>query len=106
LALEGSRAEGVTLSQALATTRLKDSVARATTYEGARREFDRGYYTELNIKHAGNVSKIAEEAGRERSTVRTLLRALGLRTDVPADQDPKRKPSSAARRARLPAKKR
>ena len=55
----------------------RDSVTRE--YDPAREEFDRAYYKCLYERFAGNISKIARAAGKERRTVKMALRGLGLR---------------------------
>jgi len=48
-------------------------------YDEARKELDRRYYTALYHRFDGNLSKIAKAAGKQRVTVREVLRRLGLR---------------------------
>ncbi|HXX69872.1 MAG TPA: sigma 54-interacting transcriptional regulator [Polyangiaceae bacterium] len=52
---------------------------RHRPYVAAKREFDLAYYQPLSIEFGRNVSRIAEVAQRERSTVRAALLELGLR---------------------------
>jgi transcriptional regulator of acetoin/glycerol metabolism len=51
-------------------------------YDAAKREFDRRFYTALHVRFAGNLSKIAKAAGKQRVTVRAALRAIGLYDDT------------------------
>jgi DNA-binding NtrC family response regulator len=53
------------------------------SYDEARREFDRRFYTALHVRFAGNLSQIAKAAGKQRVTVRAALRAIGLYDDEP-----------------------
>jgi transcriptional regulator with PAS, ATPase and Fis domain len=48
------------------------------SYNEARKELDRRFYTKLYKEHNGNVSKIAKAAGKQRVTVRAALREIGL----------------------------
>jgi len=48
-------------------------------YDEARKELDQRYYTALYHRFDGNLSKIAKAAGKQRVTVRDVLRRLGLR---------------------------
>lgn len=48
-------------------------------YNDARQDFDRRFYTPLYVRFDGNVSQIAKAAGKQRATVASALRALGLR---------------------------
>jgi DNA-binding NtrC family response regulator len=47
-------------------------------YDDARHDFDRRYYTALHVRFNGNVSQIAKAANKQRVTVRTALKQLGL----------------------------
>ncbi len=49
-------------------------------YDDAKEDFDRRFYTPLYMRFEGNVSKIARAAGKQRATVLSALRALGLRS--------------------------
>ncbi|MGA3124977.1 MAG: sigma 54-interacting transcriptional regulator [Polyangiaceae bacterium] len=47
-------------------------------YDAAKQEFDRRFYTRLYAACHGNVTHIAQRAGKQRYTVREALRAIGL----------------------------
>jgi DNA-binding NtrC family response regulator len=47
-------------------------------YDDAKRELDRQYYTSLYLRCSGNLSQMAKASGKQRVTIRTALRALGL----------------------------
>jgi transcriptional regulator with AAA-type ATPase domain len=47
-------------------------------YDAAKQEFDRRFYTRLFAACRGNVTRIAQRAGKQRHTVREALRAIGL----------------------------
>jgi DNA-binding NtrC family response regulator len=53
---------------------------RHRPYLAAKRDFDLAYYEPLNVEFKQNVKRIADVADRERSTVRTALFELGLRS--------------------------
>jgi DNA-binding NtrC family response regulator len=57
-------------------------------YNDAKRDFDRRFYTPLYLRFDGNVTQIANAAGKQRATVLSALRALGLRA---ADEGTPRK---------------
>jgi DNA-binding NtrC family response regulator len=70
----------VSIDQGGATpTHGASSARRHRPYAAAKRAFDRAYYQPLSIEFGRNVSRIAEVAQRERSTVRAALLELGLR---------------------------
>jgi transcriptional regulator with PAS, ATPase and Fis domain len=54
-------------------------VGRHRTYLDAKRDFDLAYFQPLSVEFRHNVSRIADVADRERSTVRGALLELGLR---------------------------
>jgi DNA-binding NtrC family response regulator len=79
VALVGFTGEALSLDKALRTVQpKKDVAARRGLYGSAKKEFDRRFYTGLYASCHGNVTRIAKEAGRQRSTVREALRKLGL----------------------------
>jgi transcriptional regulator with GAF, ATPase, and Fis domain len=50
------------------------------SYGVAKDRFERDFYAAKYAEHGGNIQKIADDAGQERSTVRRALRRLGLLT--------------------------
>ncbi len=81
-ALVESDGERLMLERALAGISTGMDPERASgSYDEARREFDRRFYTALHVRFAGNLSQIAKAAGKQRVTVRAALRALGLYDD-------------------------
>jgi len=78
-ALFGAQGTVISLRNALpARHHDKKVTPESGPYEIARREFERDYYTRLYAQCRGSVARIARVSGRERSTVRVALRALGL----------------------------
>jgi DNA-binding NtrC family response regulator len=60
----------------------KPAARRDRSYAAARTAFELEYYSPLYVAHDGNISRIARISGRERSTVKNALLALGLRNLV------------------------
>jgi two-component system, NtrC family, response regulator GlrR len=82
-ALVESDGERLMIERALAGASTKVEPGRASgLYEDAKKEFDRRFYTALFIRFGGNLSQIAKAAGRQRVTVKTALRAIGLYDDA------------------------
>jgi DNA-binding NtrC family response regulator len=83
-ALVESDGERLMLERALAGISTGMAPERASgSYDEARREFERRFYTALHVRFAGNLSQIAKAAGKQRVTVRAALRAIGLYDDEP-----------------------
>jgi DNA-binding NtrC family response regulator len=81
-ALVESDGERLMLERALAGILTDVEPERASgLYDEARKEFDRRFYTSLHIRFRGNLSQIAKAAGKQRSTVRAALQAIGLLED-------------------------
>jgi DNA-binding NtrC family response regulator len=76
----------------------------SASYDTAKDLFDRDYYAAMHSRYGCNASRIAGAAGKDRTTVRTALRRIGLieRREGP---DPKEEgsPSKWSRPARLAA---
>jgi two-component system response regulator GlrR len=82
-ALVESDGDRLMLERALAGIATDAEPERASgLYDKAKREFDRRFYTALHVRFAGNLSQIAKAAGKQRVTVRTALRAIGLYDDT------------------------
>jgi two-component system, NtrC family, response regulator len=59
--------------------RLKEPVdGGAGSYEAAKQDFERRYYTALYAACRGSLKKMAKASGRQRPTVRAAVRAYGL----------------------------
>jgi DNA-binding NtrC family response regulator len=50
----------------------------SASYDIAKDLFDRHYYAAMQSRYGCNVSRIAEAAGKDRTTVRTALRRIGM----------------------------
>jgi DNA-binding NtrC family response regulator len=82
-ALVESDGDRLMLERALAGTLTAAPPSRPSDlYDDAKRDFERRFYTALHIRYAGNLSRIARAAGKQRATVREALRALGLYDDA------------------------
>jgi sigma-54 dependent transcriptional regulator, acetoin dehydrogenase operon transcriptional activator AcoR len=81
-ALVESDGQRLMLERALAGISTGMDPERASgSYDEARREFDRRFYTALHVRFDGNLSQIAKAPGKQRVTVRAALRAIGLYDD-------------------------
>jgi DNA-binding NtrC family response regulator len=81
-ALVESEGDRLMLEQVLAGTSTNAQPERPSgRYDEAKQDFDRRFYTPLYLRFNGNLSQIAKAAGKQRVTVRSALRALGLRSD-------------------------
>ena len=81
-ALVESEGEGLMVEQVLAGTSTNPQPERPSgRYDDAKQDFDRRFYTPLYVRFHGNISQIAKAAGKQRATVLSALRALGLRSD-------------------------
>jgi DNA-binding NtrC family response regulator len=82
-ALVETDGERLMIERALAGASTEVEPDRASgLYVDAKKEFDRRFYTSLHIRFGGNLSQIAKAAGRQRVTVKTALRAIGLYDDA------------------------
>ncbi len=104
VALYGAKGKVISLKDALPATQVhKETTQEQGAYDVAKREFERQYYVALYRQCRGSVARIARVSGRERSTVRTALRSLGLLAapgDSPEDDgqevaDPQQRPDVA-----------
>jgi DNA-binding NtrC family response regulator len=77
VALVGSPVGTLSLAESLRTMPTIHKAAPETmSYEEAKREFKRRYYTALYAACRGNISEIAKRARRHRMTVRDVLREM------------------------------
>jgi DNA-binding NtrC family response regulator len=72
---------------------LEPMAFEAMTYDEAKKEFRRRYYTGLYAACRGNLTQMAKRAGKQRFTVREALRELWLKDS--ADPDPSSDRASA-----------
>jgi DNA-binding NtrC family response regulator len=72
----GSRITPVELKTALPMS--KRARVEAGRYDASREVFDRDYYTVMCAQYGGNVSRIAQASGKDRTTVRKALRQFRL----------------------------
>ena len=79
-ALVESDGDRLMVEQVLSRTSTNPQPERPSgRYNDAKRDFDRRFYTPLYLRFDGNVTQIANAAGKQRATVLSALRALGLR---------------------------
>ena len=90
VALVGSRGGALSLDGALgaASAASRMPPLETMTYDEAKREFRRRYYTGLYAACRGNVTQMAKRAGKQRLTIREALREMSLDAEAESDRQP------------------
>ena len=93
VALVGSRGGALSLDGVLgaASAASKMPPLETMSYDEAKREFRRRYYTGLYAACRGNVTQMAKRAGKQRLTVREALREMSLDAEAGAGSQPRAK---------------